>query len=343
MIDGKTIVKNIQSAKHLFTVYTTRERRPLNVTHIITTRCNYRCVYCSMPLHNYKEMTTPQIFSLIDQMVAAGVRRYGLSGGEPLLRDDIGDVINYAKSKGMIVTLFTNGFFVKKKIEELKNLDVLLISFDGGPSVHDLHRHPGAYDKVMEAITIAQNHKIPVWIGFTLTKHSINQVDFILEKSRELGFKILVQPVFNYPGYSTDKGVIDGIQEFGESFREAVQKFIDKKKQGYPVLSSYTYLKNMKNPYAESVPHWNRNTCWATRTFCALTPDGRVSPCFKVYNLQQWPDATQLGFVEALNAVPKFPEFRCGGCYSYATTEFSYLYSLYLEVMYNTFTTLLHY
>lgn len=334
----KKIIKNVNSIKQLLKIYALGKRLPLNVTHIITTRCNYRCKYCDMPSHTYNEMNTQQIFTIIDQMAKAGVRRYGISGGEPLLREDIGEVIDYAKSKGMIVTLFTNGFFVKQKIEQIKNIDVLLISLDGDHSVHDIHRHIGAYDKAIEAIQIANTYKIPVWIGFTLTKYSVNKIDFILEKSKELGFKILVQPVFNYPGYSADEKTIKEMQEFGDDFRKAINMLIQKKEEGYSIITSTTYLKNMISPYDKKVPHWNRNTCWAIKAFCALTPDGLIAPCFKTYNIKNWPDATKLGFLKALELIP---EFTCEGCYSYATTEFNYLYSLNPEVIYNTFINLL--
>jgi len=327
------MIKNLVSLKNLFMAYAFGKKYPLTVSHIITTRCNLRCSYCDMWKHKEDEMNTSQIFQMLDEFSEMGMRRYGITGGEPLLRKDIGEVISYAKKKGLIVTLFTNGYFVKSRIDELKDLDVLITSFDGSKEVHEANRQEGAYDKVIEAIKIAREHGKVVWVGVTITKNNLNSIDFILEKSKELGFGMLFQPVYDYPGYSSDKA--EDLQNFGYRYKKAIDKIIVAKKKGYLVLNSKKYLKLMKNPLNQKP----NKPCWAGKTYCALTPGGRVSPCFKIYALEQWPSGVEMGFKKAFLSLPDKP--KCYGCFSYATTESNLFYSLNLPVMWNTYRCLI--
>src|SRR3989338_9511571 len=97
-------------------------RTPLNVMLSVTNRCPSRCSYCNIPNRNQRELTTTQIFHLIDELRKNGTQRLGLWGGEPLLREDIGQIIDYAKEKGMFVTMDSNGYLVPEKTDKLKNL-----------------------------------------------------------------------------------------------------------------------------------------------------------------------------------------------------------------------------
>ena len=288
-----------------------------------------------MWMHDEPEMTTKQIFKMLDEFSEMGMRRYGISGGEPLLRPDIGEVVSYAKKKGCIVTLFTNGYLLERRIDQLKDLDILLMSLDGPKEVHDLNRMPGAYDAVIKAINIAGQHDIPVWVGTTITKNNINSMDVLLELSKQKGFKILIQPIYHYGGYSASQGKINEMSDFGEKYISAIDLLIKKKKDGYPLLNSYTYLKNMKSPHNQKP----NQPCWAARTYCAITPGGKVSPCYKIYTQQDWPSGIELGFKKAFLSLPQ--KVSCTGCFSYATTEQNMFYSMYPEVIYNTYSRLI--
>ncbi len=76
-------------------------RIPLSVMYSVTNRCPSQCAYCNIPNRKQRELTTKEAFSLIDQLVEAGTQRLALWGGEPLVRDDIGSIIDYAKIKGL--------------------------------------------------------------------------------------------------------------------------------------------------------------------------------------------------------------------------------------------------
>ncbi len=322
---------HLKSAKKVTSAYLFKKRYPLTVSHIITTRCNLRCNYCNMWKNIEGDMTTEQVFRMLDEFSKMGLRRYGITGGEPLLREDIGHVVSYAKKKGCIVTLFTNGVLLEERIDELKDLDVLITSLDGSKDSHDKNRQKGSYDSTIDAIKLAREKGFPVWVGLTLTKHNLDDVSDLIEMSKKMGFSILVQPIYIYPGYSASKEQINDMSEFGEKYKGVVDLIIKKKKQGYLILDSFTYLKHMKDPHDQSA----NKPCWASKTFCAVTPSGNISPCFKIYNRREWPNGVKVGFKKAFESIPT--DFKCTGCFSYATTESNLFYSLNPEVIYNTY------
>lgn len=104
-----------------------------------------------------KELTTTQLKSSLKDLAALGVSGIGFTGGEPLLRKDIFELIKYAKGLGLIANFNTNGFYLDK--ETVKNLveagvDSINISLDSADrNTHDLIRgYDGAFDRAIEAI-----------------------------------------------------------------------------------------------------------------------------------------------------------------------------------------------
>ena len=140
----REIAGNVNSLNKMLQARVLGKKFPLSVTFIITYRCNFSCRYCKIFRFKEEEMRTGQIISMIDQLISSGMRRFSINGGEPLLREDIGEIIGYAKRKGLLVTVFTNGYLVSEKIDALRELDIMLISLDGPREVHDAQRMPGA-------------------------------------------------------------------------------------------------------------------------------------------------------------------------------------------------------
>ena len=100
-------------------------RYPLSGSIELTERCNLRCLHCyiNQPAGSQEamanELTLPQIQDILDQIVDAGCLFLLVTGGEPLLRPDFADIWRYAKNKGLLLTLFTNGVLVTPEIADL--------------------------------------------------------------------------------------------------------------------------------------------------------------------------------------------------------------------------------
>src|SRR3954463_11540359 len=81
---------------------------PLMVTLSVTDRCNFRCEYCKLPEMDRDEMSTADWLRAIDELADAGMARVTLMGGEPLVRKDLGVLIDRLKERGINIAMNTN-------------------------------------------------------------------------------------------------------------------------------------------------------------------------------------------------------------------------------------------
>ncbi len=132
----------------------TKQWLPLIVSLTVTNRCNLRCIYCygSYYNRNIQDYPTNIWLNLVDDLASLGTKLIHLEGGEPLLRNDIGDLIDYIKNAGMICRMNSNGLLVPKNINKLKGLDSLCISLDGDPEANNENRGQGTYEKILDGI-----------------------------------------------------------------------------------------------------------------------------------------------------------------------------------------------
>ena len=300
-------------------------RSPLNVMLSVTNHCPSRCNYCNIPLRKQEELTTRQIFSLIDQISLMGCQRLGLWGGEPLVRDDIGEIVDYAKEKNLFVTLDSNGYMVPEKMKLLKNLDHLILALDGPEAVHDLNRERGSFQKVMAAIE-AVSGKAAFWTITVLTKHNIDSIDFILDKAREYGFLATFQLLHHNDILGRNN---DALLPDSESYRRTIRKLILEKKKNAPIASSLNYLNYILQwPDYKSTTYSNRIDnlrCWAGRLYCNVDTDGSIYPCSLLVDKVKALNFMECGFREAFENIT---QDSCKACMASCFTEYNYLYSL---------------
>ncbi len=124
-----------------------------------TYRCQCKCVHCAATGHGGpgEELSTGEVKALLDEAADMGVLQLILSGGEPLLREDIMDIIRHAYGRGMLIRMNTNGLLMTpERARELKRAGCALVglSIDSArPEVHDrLRGIPGLFDRAMEAV-----------------------------------------------------------------------------------------------------------------------------------------------------------------------------------------------
>jgi len=301
----------------------TGRRTPVNVMISVTNSCQSNCSYCEISTLKQREMTTDEILMLIDQIRQAGCERISLWGGEPLMRKDIAQVIRYAKSKGMYVTMDSNGFAVPEHLDDIRELDVLLISFDGKKKNHDLNRVPGGFDKVMAAIRAARQ-VLPIFTITVLTKNNIDDIRFILETAQTEGFSCLFQLLYHNP---SEAGETSQLLPSKKEHQDALDRLIDFKKRGYPVVNSYQYLNHLRNwdDYSRPVRMDKKlpkdPQCLAGKLFCNVDVDGRVYPCNALMKEMPAKNFLDVGFEEAFNFAS---EHECQACMS-CLNEFNLL------------------
>jgi len=307
---------------------------PLNVMISVTNRCPARCSYCNIPNRQQREMTTADLISLFDQLKALGTQRVALWGGEPLVRNDIGELLDYAKNKcGFFVSLDTNGYLVRDRIEALANVDVLVMSFDGPRDIMDKNREAGSYDKVMQALELAATRKIRVFTITVLTKENIGHIDFILEQAKRLGFSASFQLLHHTKTLASEEE--SSFLPSNAAYKDAIRHLIERKRQGHPIVSTIPYLKYILEWPDYAYPTSNQATglkCWADQLYCNVDSDGKVYPCSGLVERVPAKNFLDTGFKEAFDFCSKGD---CKACIASCFNEYNFMHALNLQVIWN--------
>ncbi|WP_129596108.1 radical SAM/SPASM domain-containing protein [Anaerophilus nitritogenes] len=153
----------------------------------ITKRCNYSCKHCYSGSNNQKgenELSLDEIKNIVDQLKEANTPVILLSGGEPMIREDIFSIIEYIRNKKIHVSLSTNGSLIDSKTAfSLKKLGIgyVGISMDGKKDTNDLFRGTkGAFENSIKAIENCKRAGQKVGLRFTLQKSNYKEVEDIL-------------------------------------------------------------------------------------------------------------------------------------------------------------------
>jgi len=174
-------------------------------TLMVTYRCNFHCAMCDMPLmaaarahKGLRECDTSRFKEIIGEFAGLGVPGIGFTGGEPLLRRDIFELLAYTRQQGMITHLNTNGWFLDdaaaaRVIEA--GVDSVNISLDGAcPATHDrIRNQTGAFTRAVAAVErlhrLRRIRHAPVRVKTVavIDETNIDEVPEMLRLGRELG------------------------------------------------------------------------------------------------------------------------------------------------------------
>lgn len=154
----------------------------------ITRSCNLNCIHCYMdskPKQYRGELDTSEARQFIDQLAGFRVPVLLISGGEPLLRGDVFDLIRYAGDSGLRVTISTNGTLIDgptaRKIKEL-GVGYVGVSLDGIGSNNDrFRRRRGAFDEALQGIRHCLELEQRVGLRFTINRHNYRELKEILD------------------------------------------------------------------------------------------------------------------------------------------------------------------
>jgi len=172
-----------------------REKRfPLRVMFELTYRCNFNCLHCYVPASLRKEserkdLKTKEIYHILDQLRKAGCFYLGFTGGEPFAREDILDILRYAKAKGFEILIYTNGSLINEKIaDELEKLrpnkvDIAINSLKKEP-FERITRTPGSYKRVFRAIELLHKKNISLGFKSCVLKYNADEIRNISKFSK---------------------------------------------------------------------------------------------------------------------------------------------------------------
>jgi len=298
-----------------------KKKIPVAVRWELTFRCTNRCQYCSLWKGPFPhELTKDEIFRITDDLARSGTKRISLSGGEPMLRADVGEIINYIAGKGISVSMNTDGVMVADRASELQALDLVKISVDGDEKTHNfLAGNKNSYQQAVSAARAVRNIGVPLIFTTTMTKYNLDKIDYLVNLAREYDAMVAFQPFkVMYKGVSAENGLLPNPAEM----RLAINRIIELKK---------VYPKNIRNTMLslEHIINWPKFSfvkCRAGQIFFIINPDGTLLPCDRAdgYTHTNFPNLKNMSINEAINGLPTV---ICNGCGFLGALELNYIAS----------------
>lgn len=173
----------------------TKEFLPRLIAWEVTRSCNLKCKHCRAAAENKcydDELTTGECFHLLDNIAGFSRPIIILTGGEPMLREDIYRIARHGADLGLRMVMAPCGMLIDDEtVEKIKEagIECISISLDGATAEsHDGFRNvPGAFDGAMAAIDAARRHDLAFQVNTTITKHNINELSDIMQLAEEVG------------------------------------------------------------------------------------------------------------------------------------------------------------
>jgi MoaA/NifB/PqqE/SkfB family radical SAM enzyme len=300
---------------------------------LVTKYCNLHCRMCDYkhfsPFYD-QELSLDQLKSVIQEMAALGGEVLELSGGEPMVRKGIYEIISYGRSLNLKVFMATNGVLIgPSEAEKLLESGLISASFslEGPEQLNDELRGPGNFQKTLNAIRNFLSHQatipnLEVNVGITLSKYNYQSIvsfsKFLLEeigvhqitinpfeKDMLVGKNYLSRPVEFHitPELIPDlTGKLQELTEYAESMPGK--------------LPAPNYLNKIPDYFLgqKFIP---KNGCQIPLSFCGIAATGGVYPCWKtppVGNLKKMSLTEILSSEKAQKLRERALAGQCNGC-----------------------------
>ena len=179
------------------------ERLPLQVSIEVTRRCPLECQHCynNLPMGDQdarrREMTTEEHFKMLDELVEMGCFWLLYTGGEIFARKDFLEIYTYAKNKGFLITLFTNGTLINQKIADYLlewppfSIEITLYGRTK-ETYEELTQIPGSYERCLRGIKLLRERGLPLklkTVATSINKHEILAMGQFAEEELGVEFK----------------------------------------------------------------------------------------------------------------------------------------------------------
>ena len=301
----------------------------------MTAACNLRCIHChasgGKPAPD--ELTTEEAKRLFDQLAEVSeFRMVAFTGGEPLVRDDLFELLAYTQALGFTNTLATNATLIDDEVaHRLRSYGVAIgaVSLDGfDAETHDYVRgQPGSFEAALRGIRALRRAGIPLHINITAMEYNIDQLEPLMTLVDELGTAILI--MYQLVPVGRGQGIEDAALDLGANerlirFMAQAQSVIRAVME--PVAGPQYWPFLLKRAGIESGPLLRLaetvfHGCSAGRGFVYIKPNGEVWPCpfieVSCGNVRETPFSTIWATAPIFEDLRKREERlkgRCGEC-----------------------------
>ncbi len=279
-------------------------KTPKSLDLNITTKCNLRCSYCShfsSAGDIETDLPTEEWLQFFEELKECAVLDVCLSGGEPLSRNDIKELINGIVANRMRFSMLSNGTLMNDDIldfiKSTGRCNSIQVSIDGpGPASHDVHRGKGSFEKALRGLKLLLKHKLPATTRVTIHKQNYKDLDAVAE--------LLLEDV-GLPSFSTNsashlglcKQNSDETQLNADEYSYVIAKLLELNKkyngrigaQAGP-LASGKHWKEMeetiKSGIKESPGCGYLRSCGGVFSKMAVRADGTMIPCSQIPHIE---------------------------------------------------------
>lgn len=253
---------------------------PTTATLASTYRCQCKCDNCYAMVdgrNGADEMSTDELKAVIDQIRGLGALQLIITGGEPLLRKDIFDLVAHAHAIGLITRISTNGYLLTREcVAELKRAGLNQCGVaidDADPDMHDrLRGLPGIFEKAIQGLRYLHEYNLDSKIITYATNRNVPEG---LKRIIELGRQLQVKSVYINIAFAAGRWSNANHEVLSEEKMAYVSKLHD---------SVFIHLE---------FPNWQRMCCAYNKAFVYVNAMGEVTPCpvvpFVIGNIKDEP------------------------------------------------------
>ena len=238
----------------------------------ITHNCNYGCSYCIFSCTKKRvegELSTEECFHVIDELVKNGFKHLKVTGGEPFIRKDLIEILEYA-SKYMVVDVSTNASLLSEDLVDKLNkikLKMIHVSLDGNKEEHESVRGINTYERTIRGLELLKKSKNKVRIGTVIHANNEDDLENLVKDSIKLSANEIIFSIME-PVEGQDKSLVK--TKSNEELIENINSLKDK------------YKDIIVNCNFDSQPAFVKR-CPGGDRFLYINNMGFVSPCTWVY------------------------------------------------------------
>ncbi len=299
----------------------------------LTRRCNLACAHCYMDAETLKhggrdELDTGEVEALLDQIADRGTdTMVVLTGGEPLLRRDLEQLVAHGSGLGLSVVVGTNGVLLSdKRVRSLQRAGAMGvgISLDSlDPLQHDEFRGcPGSWEKTLAGMEACRLHKLPFQVHFSVTEQNANEIGAMIEFAASVGAHVLNVFFLICTGRGESMSDITP-----ERYEQVLEELVDAQAENTGLIVRARCAPHFKRVAYQRDPAsrltraqgYEGGGCLAGIHYCRITPEGGITAC--PYIPDEQGNLRKTGFWDVWDNSPTFSQLRspelggkCGAC-----------------------------
>lgn len=265
---------------------------PFRIICEVTYRCNAKCIHCYAPSprpYNITELTVDEWKAFFQDMSDLGAFRAIFTGGEPLLREDIFEMIQFSHELGLLTFLETNGSLIDRKnaqrlVDAGINIVNMSINRSTAPKYDAFSGHPGLFNKVINAFQFLNAYDVETAVFTTVNKVNIKEIPDVIDVAATVHADRIAFVHLSPAGRArTNKNLYPSAEEYIEVLKHIHEK--DKEYPDliikYPNLPAFYFQESIGLDAYEKIKisEGYIELCNAAITVLVVDPEGNIKPC----------------------------------------------------------------